>query len=104
MGYKISDSSYKIEPAAGTPIIADEWPYFHYLIADDTNWEPCDFRVRMANDRYQIAVRVEVTGRTIQRKFSTDVVRIKIIFVGDGTPDVEVGGWMEVQWGILDRK
>lgn len=45
-----------------------------------------------------LAVRVEVTGRTLTRKYGHRVVRVAITFLGDGEPDTTTGGFMLVPW------
>jgi len=43
-----------------------------------------------------LAVRLEVTGRTLQRFQGELAVRVKVIFPGDGEEDTVTHGWMWV--------
>jgi hypothetical protein len=47
-------------------------------------------------ERETRAVRIEVTGRTLQWKHDRRVVRCRVVFLGDCEPDVETGGWLAV--------
>ena len=102
-GKPMKNADYLIAPHVGAEVKADSWGYFKTLTEDVTDWEPCDFRIWMGGGRYHTAVRVEVTGRTVQYNFGGSVVRVKIIFVGDESPDVEVGGWMRIWWDQQER-
>lgn len=42
----------------------------------------------------ELACRIEITGRTWQRRGGISVVRCKITFVGDCEPDVICGGYI----------
>ena len=42
----------------------------------------------------ELAVRVEITGRSRQRRHGGYYVRVKVIFVGDCEPDTVVKGWV----------
>ena len=41
-----------------------------------------------------LAVTVEVTGRVPRRRCGGYYARVRIVFVGDGEPDVVHGGWV----------
>jgi hypothetical protein len=41
-----------------------------------------------------LAVNILITGRSLQRKWGSLYVRVKIVFVGDCEPNTETGGWM----------
>ena len=45
-----------------------------------------------------IACRIEVTGRTRRRVEGEWMVRVKIIFIGDGEPDTITYGWIHAQF------
>jgi hypothetical protein len=49
-------------------------------------------------DNIAYLCRVEITGRTLQRRPYDDRlwIRVRIVFVGDGEPDTESRGWMAV--------
>ena len=47
------------------------------------------------------AVRVEVTGRTIQRKYGENVVAVRVVVVGDGEPDTVLTGCYMVVTGLV---
>lgn len=95
---KIADRNFDIIPQEGSYITIDEWNAPRYLLHDDTDWEPCDFRIHAGGGLYHLAVRVKVTGQTLQpRPYSTeDWVRVRVVLVGDGSPDTELHGWMMV--------
>ena len=42
----------------------------------------------------EVAVNVEITGRTIIRRQGDWYVRLRITFVGDGQPNTHTGGWV----------
>lgn len=46
----------------------------------------------------EVAVNVEITGRTRIRRSGGYYVRVKITFLGDGEPDVITGGWTPAIW------
>ena len=45
---------------------------------------------------HAMGVNVKVTGRTVQRKWDMDLVRVVVEFVGDGEPSEFLKGWMTV--------
>ena len=46
----------------------------------------------------ELAVNIEITGRTRQRRCGSYYVRVKITFVGDGEPDTITHGWVHSVW------
>ena len=46
----------------------------------------------------EVAVNIEITGRTRQRRNGDYYVRVKITFVGDGEPDTITHGWVRSVW------
>ena len=47
----------------------------------------------------EIAVNIEITGRTRIRRSGGWYVRAKVTFVGDGEPSTHTGGWVPAVWG-----
>jgi hypothetical protein len=92
--------SVGVEPKAGAPILVDGWGGHCPSILQDC--EIPDFApFRLPSCRYTdvaYAVCVEITGRkTHSRPYdSREWVRVKITFMGDGTPNEVQGGWMAV--------
>lgn len=93
-------------PQIGSLVRPDEWRNAHRLVESD--WSEAPFRLptgRMmpwADEvrEVRLAVRVEVTGRTVRRPFGRyggRWVRVRVTFVGDGEPDTHTGGWMAVE-------
>ena len=89
-----------VTPQVGRIVRPDGWTMYGRLIAGDSF-----SALRLTTNSYgpvkDLAVKIEVTGRTLQRDprdRSMRVVRVKVIFVGDCEPDIVSGGWMEIPW------
>jgi len=85
-----------VNPQVGRYIKPDGWRFGELLAAGDdfsTFRLPTGHTVGITS----LAVEIEVTGRTLQRREGeSGWVRVKIIYVGDGEPDQYSGGWMKV--------
>lgn len=84
-----------VTPTVGTYVKPDGWAFGERLTEGDSF---STFRLPTGSGGpiKSLAVEVEVTGRTIQRKWDMRLVRCKITFVGDCEPDTVVRGWLEV--------
>ena len=81
-----------VTPRVGCRIKPDGWPFGEQLIEGDSF---SALRVLTGSAVIKsLAVRVEVTGRTIQYKNWEQRVRVRITFLGDCEPDTVVHGWM----------
>jgi hypothetical protein len=82
-------------PMVGEFVKPDGWYVGGELEASE--WEKAEFRLgtwRAGGVKMRLAVNVKVTGETVQvREGGFLAVRVAITFVGDGEPDVTVGGW-----------
>lgn len=54
----------------------------------------CDFYLTGWNTGATMAVNVEVTGRTVQRRKGDLWVRVKVTFVKEDEPNTSTGGWV----------
>ena len=92
---KIESTAFDTTPRAGLQVIPDQWGYAEAMI--DCDWNAADFRI-WSGKKYHpaLAANVEVTGRTIRwtSGLVRPFVRVRIIFVGDGEPNVVTGGNM----------
>ena len=95
----IVDEYMRVQAVEGSRIWIDEWDRAEVLIADDTEWDRCDFRISVHNGFYKLAVVIEVTGWKSRNFHREPAVRVRVIFPGDGEPDTICHGWM---W--LDRE
>ena len=92
----------QVTPAVGKRVIPDGWGNpgntSGSLLIPCDDWDKADFRLPTGYHEfhYDLAVNVEVTGRTVQSKGGCYVIRVKVTFVGDCEPDTISGGWMEV--------
>jgi len=85
-----------VTPKEGSYIRPDEWQHGVCLLRGDSF---STFRVPTSCVVItSIAVEIEITGRVVRRIDSLNMVRIKIIFPGDGEPDTTTGGFMEIVW------
>jgi hypothetical protein len=91
-------TSLDVRPEVGRGILVDGWGTHcpSYLEACELP-ELAPFRLpsgRYSDIRY--ACRVEITGRTAQRRPYDDRlwVRVRIVFAGHGEPDTQARGWM----------
>ena len=83
-----------VRPVVGSFIKTDWW---NSRLMDCDDWDQADFRLE--GTIVQVAVNVEVTGRTLQFPFGTQGgawVRAMVTFVGDCEPDQHQRGWMMV--------
>ena len=81
-----------IEIKVGSVIQADGWK-LSCRVEEGDDFSP--FRIPTGDMVIEsLAVRFEITGRTIQRDYAGPKVRIKIIFVGDCEPDTTTRGWL----------
>lgn len=86
----------EITPEVGSVVWPDNWSLSEKLLPGD---DFSTFRIPCGSPIYEsLAVEVEVTGRTLKRKAGDLWVRVRIVFPGDGEPDVEHRGWMLVPW------
>lgn len=95
----------EVTPRIGSYVQPDAWKHGEKLVASD--WDQAQFRIptgiraggafTMTPSGYvEIAINVEVTGRTWQRAPYTGTLRVRcrIEFVGDGEPSSFSGGWL----------
>lgn len=84
------------QPTLGSYILPDGWSSGVYLQRE--TWFKADFRLPLliGGPITDIAVKVEVIGRSIRRLNGLNTVRVKITAVGDDTPDEVLKGYMEV--------
>ena len=66
----------------------------HYELTPCTDWDAAEFRAYSYFTGNEIACNVEITGRTIQRRYGSSSVRVRVTFVGDGEPDEVAYGWL----------
>lgn len=87
-----------VQPRIGDTLYPDGWaPSSTYLNPSD--WDKAEWRIPSA--RYSgigLAIRLRVTGRTVQRKHGNLVVRVEITWVGDGEPDTYSKGYLVIDW------
>ena len=87
---------FNVEPKVGRYVQPDGWRFGSRLILGDCF---STFRLPCHNGVIEsIAVEVELTGKTLQRKYEMRMVRVRITVPGDGCDDSVFGGWMEVPW------
>ena len=68
----------------------DGWKIGGMVFVDDTMPEPFNVRIETSNGvTPDVAVRIEVTGKVTDRE---GFVRCRIVFLGDGEPDVPTKG------------
>jgi len=90
----------KVGLDVGDYIKPDEWRLGSCLQKGDS-FSPFRLPVNSNGPIKDLAVRIEITGRTLQWKHGENHVRVKIIFVGDCEPDTESGGWAvvnKIEW------
>lgn len=87
-----------IQPKIGDTLYPDGWaPSLTYLNPSD--WDKAEWRVPSAAYPWvNLAIRLRVTGRTVQRKHGNLVVRVEITWVGDGEPDTHSKGYLAIDW------
>jgi hypothetical protein len=81
-----------VSPVVGRFIKPDGWRFGSRLIAGDS-FSPFRLPLNSNGPIRDLATRIEVTGRTIQR----NGVRVKITFPGDGEPDTVTHGFMTIE-------
>jgi len=86
-----------VTPQVGRYVKPDGWFLGANLTAGDS-FSPFRLPTNSGGPIKCLAVRVEVTGRTLKRVAGLRVVRVRITFVGDCEPDTVVGGYMEIPW------
>ncbi len=94
--------SYAVRPEVGAVVKLDERDITEQLLDGDgwsvPGYAGCDFRFPIfAGPIKNVAVNVEVVGRTLQRRSGADWVRVKIEWVGDCEPSTFSKGWMLVK-------
>lgn len=103
------DSLYesRYTPEAGDTVYPDEWPSgggkLVYADAFDQEYFGKDGQNVFRIKTYQkliptLPVKIEITGRTAQRKWGGYYIRCKITFCMDGEPDVITGGLFPLKW------
>jgi hypothetical protein len=88
---------FDVQPQVGLYVKPDGWAYGGRLIEGDS-FSELRLTTNSGGPITDLAVRIEVTGRTLQRKQGVRSVRVRIVFIGDGEPDTITGGYMEVPW------
>lgn len=89
---------WDVEPKVGKRIFPDGWNGWYGELIPGDSFSPLRISTNSDGPIKSLAVRIEVTGRTLTTKYSCRVVRVKVIFVGDCEPDTVSGGWMAVPW------
>jgi len=77
----------------------DGWRFGEKLIESD--WKKAEYRLPTGDPIIKsLAVNIEITGRTHRwdAPVSGPAMRCKVIFVGDGDPDIICGGW--IKWPV----
>jgi hypothetical protein len=85
----------EIKPVVGLSVKPDEWGYSSPLLPGDSF---STFRIGLHSGGpiESLAVEIEVTGRTVQRKTGGYFIRVKITFPGDCESDTVTRGWMRI--------
>ena len=83
----------EVKPAIGTYIQPENWTFGERLVKGDSF---STFRIPVSSGGpiKSLAIEIEVTGRTAQRRNGAYYVRVKVTFPGDGEPDTVTHGWM----------
>lgn len=87
----------EIVPSVGMSVKPDTWGIgFCSLIESD--WDAAPLRVRTYQPVIEsLAVRIEITGRKVFAEGpGANIIRCRVVFVGDGEADQSVGGWLNV--------
>ncbi len=85
----------EVSVAVGSIIQPDNWNSAHAL--ESSNWDQAEFILPTGHDCgiTHLAVNVTITGRDyVRRAGGSYWIRCRIVFVGDGTPDVRHSGWL----------
>ena len=82
----------------GTHVEPEQWGVGNVLKPGLENF--CDYYLptNSGGPIKEVAVNVEITGRTRIRRCGGWYVRVKVTFVGDCEPDVVTGGWVPAVW------
>lgn len=96
---------FDVTPRVGSFVEPDLWRMGEPLVVSD--WDQAPFRIPTSmraegaflptpSGFVEVAVNVEVTGRTVRRRPNRYGlwVRARITFIGDGEPDQVTGGWL----------
>jgi len=86
----------EVTPAVGKYVKPDGWVLGGQLIEGD-DFSALRLTTNSGGPITDLAVRIEVTGRTLRTMHGTLAVRVRVIFVGDGEPDSFCGGIMGVE-------
>jgi len=90
---------YDMDIKPGQYIQPDQWYISQPLIEGD-DFSPLRLLTGSGQNGGPIkslAVRVDITGRTLQTHQGGRAVRVRITFLGDGEPDTHSGGWLFVR-------
>ena len=101
MGAELVDCGRKIwgvpvDARVGMLVFSDQWSGWSGRLLPGDTFSPLRMTLGRLGERETRAVRIEVTGRTLQWKHDRRVVRCRVVFLGDCEPDVETGGWLAV--------
>ena len=86
-----------VTPVAGRYVKPDGWHVGGRLIEGDS-FSALRLTTNSGGPITDLAVRIEVTGRTLRTTHGTWAVRVRVIFVNDGEPDTVCGGIMGVDY------
>lgn len=90
----MSSVASEIEVKVGSVIRVDNWKVSEALLPGD-DFSPFRIPTHCGGPITSVAVRIEVTGRSIQYQgWMGKRVRVRVVFVGDCEPDTCVGGWL----------
>ena len=94
----ISDSWWKdVEVKAGSRIESDHGGSGPLEAGDAADLEILGIEFRLPSRTYDniaYPVKVTITGRTVQWKYGSPRVRVRIEYVNDGEPNTVGGGWL----------
>lgn len=85
-------------PQVGNLVLVDNWGLCGRLLKP-SEWDAAEYRIESVRiPNLEMAVNIVVAGRTLQKRPYQEGfwVRIKIVFVHDGEPNVNHAGWMLV--------
>ncbi len=74
----------------------DGWAYGSRIRKDEIEFATWRIPTNSGGPIESLAIEVEVTGRTLQRRQGSYYVRVKVIFKGDCEPDTTSPGWMMI--------
>jgi hypothetical protein len=93
----LKEFTARSKPKVGSYVEPDGWGYGGALLPSD--WDAAAFRLptpRLEPVIKDVAVNITVTGRKVRRRCGSDVVRVRIEYVGDCEPSTHHAGWMVV--------